>query len=120
MIIEVDNNYIFVADDEKSLILKASLTFERVYELLKPEEVGIVPMFRIYATGVDGSEEKSKMYVEFYKELLLVMSALIDKVYYINTFEDSELIYTLQESVLQFEGSSPTKIPTKTSMKIHK
>jgi hypothetical protein len=118
-IVNLEKNNIFVTNELKSPCLKASLNFERVVDQSNLSEVGILPIFFIYVMGLEDTEESKNLYKEYYKELLLTMSALFPHVYYINYFE-GEVIYTLQESVIQTNEQLPTKIPTKTELSIYK
>lgn len=119
MIVNLDNNHIFITNENKSPFLKATLRFEKVYEPPNVSEVGVTPIFHIYVTGMDDTEETINLYKAYYSELLIVMSTLFETVHYINVFE-GESIYTLKPSILQLEGSGTSKIPEKTSLKIYR
>lgn len=119
MIINLERNSIFVTNPEKSPILKASLNFERVVDPDNLSEVGILPIFSIYATGLDGTEDNNSKYKEYYKELLVVMGGLFPDVYYMNFFEGED-IYCLKESIIATNTQVPVKVPVKTKLSLYK
>lgn len=118
MIINVERNNIFITNEAKQPFIKASLEFQRVTDPSNPHEVGIIPIFFIYVTGFDNTDECKNLYQEYYKELLVVMAGLMPDVYYVNYFQNEE-IWSLKESIIQQEGRTPVKVPTLTNFKIY-
>lgn len=118
MLINLEKNTIFVTNESKRPCVRASLTFERIFD---PEvingDIAIAPIYTIYVYDMDGTEECGKLYKEYYKELLSVIGVLYPgNVYYINTFESGEIINCLSESLI--ETNEKFKIPHKTNLKI--
>lgn len=119
MILNLEKNNIFVTNEKKEPMLKASLNFERVIDSENPQEVGILPIFSIYVVGLKETDECKMLFKEYYKELLIVMSGLFPDVYYINYFE-GESIYCLKDSLIETTEQMPTKIPCKTTLSLHR
>ena len=118
MIINLEKNTIFVTNETHKPCVRASVNIERIYD---PSEVNgdiaIALVYTIYVYNMDGSKECGELYKEYYKELLCTIGVLYPgNVYYINTFEDGEVINCLSESML--ENNSGVKIPHKTNLKI--
>ena len=89
MIVNVVKNTILISTEDKKVAINAYLNFERVLDSEDlTGEVGILPIFSIYAMILDTSEEAKSLYKDMYKELLIVMGALFPEPYYINNFED--------------------------------
>jgi len=119
MIVNVVKNTILISTEDKKVAINAYLNFERVLDSEDlTGEVGILPIFSIYAMILDTSEESKNIYKDMYKELLVIMGALFPEPYYINNFESVEKIYTLKEGLL--EQTQGTKLPHLTTMKLYK
>jgi len=119
MIINVVKNSILVADENKKLFVNAYLNFERVVDSEDISgEIGIIPIFSVYVSLLDTSDEYKNMYKEFYKEILIVMGMLFPESHFINTFDSMDKIYCLKNSMI--ETRETVKIPTLTNMKLYK
>ena len=116
MEIVLEKNSIFITDSEKSLMLKATMNFERVVEGDNEEHVGILPVFGIFVKGLENTEECKNKYKDYYKEMLAILGGMFADVYYINYLEGEDG-YCLKETLVeQKDGLIPTKVPMKTEL----
>ena len=121
MIINLEKNTIFVTTEgTMKPCVRASVNIERIYDPTEVQgDIAIALVYTIYVYGMDGSPECNELYKEYYKQLLCTIGVLYPgNVYYINTFEDGEVINCLSESVLETKDNF--KIPHKTELKIYK
>lgn len=118
IITNVIKNSILISDHSGKTAINAYLNFERVVDTEDlVGEVGIVPIFSIYTILENDSQEVKDTYKELYKTLVGIMSVLFNEVYYINTFDSSQTIYCLKDSILA--NNECIKVPHVTKLRMY-